>query len=292
MLNGWIILDKPAGIGSTTCLNKIKKTHNISKIGHAGTLDPLASGILPVAIGEACKLTSYFMDDLKEYEFTVEFGSETSTLDLEGEVIATSGHLPTESDIKAVLSGFIGNISQIPPAYSAIKQNGKRAYDLARSGVEVCLSERSIYIESIELTSYSNTSSSFRVLCGKGTYIRSLARDIALKCGSFGHVTKLIRTKIGKFSLIDAISLDSLLNLMHTAPIIKPLEIVLDDIPVINLTKEQAISIKCGKKLMFPNEDIKLIQATFDNMLIAIGSINSHYFESVRVFNLFNEKGD
>lgn len=257
-MNGWIIFDKPVGLGSTQAVGAVKRVCREAglgkvKVGHGGTLDPLASGVLPIALGEATKLCGRMLDASKTYDFTIAFGTETAGLDAEGEVVATSDVRPTLADIEAVVPRFTGPIEQVPPAYSAIKIDGQRAYDLARKGEAVEMKARSVTIfslrgdergegplESITLTAHVS----------KGTYIRSLARDIARAVGSVGHVTMLRRTKAGPFTLEQAISLDKLNAFGQGAAqseIILPLEAGLVDIPALNLSPEAAGAIRQGR---------------------------------------------
>jgi len=257
-MNGWIILDKPVGLGSTQAVGAVKRVCREAglgkvKVGHGGTLDPLASGVLPIALGEATKLCGRMLDASKIYDFTVQFGTETAGLDAEGEVVATSDVRPTREEIKAVLQRFTGPVEQVPPAYSAIKIDGQRAYDLARKGEEVEMKARSVTIHALDMHlapegPLSNATLTAHV--SKGTYIRSLARDIAQAVGSVGHVTMLRRTKAGPFDLGQAISLDKLNAFGQGAAqsdIILPLEAGLVDIPALNLSPEAAGAIRQGR---------------------------------------------
>ncbi len=274
-VNSWIILDKPLGLGSTQAVSAVKRNlrsagYGKVKVGHGGTLDPLATGVLPIALGEATKLCGRMLDASKVYDFTISFGTETSGLDAEGEVAATSAMRPSLTEVEAVLSQFTGLIEQIPPAYSAIKIDGKRAYDLARAGETVEMKGRTVTIYSLsvrpepavgqEITACASTSSartelSSVTLCAhvsKGTYIRSLARDIAYALGTVGHVTMLRRTKAGPFTLQQAISLDKLNEIGNGAPLIDvilPMEAGLDDIPALTLSPEQARAVREGRVL-------------------------------------------
>ncbi|MFB0993074.1 MAG: tRNA pseudouridine(55) synthase TruB, partial [Rhodospirillales bacterium] len=215
-IHGWIVIDKPLGMGSTGVVGKVRYLLNAQKAGHGGTLDPLASGILPIALGEATKTVAYAMDGCKTYEFTARWGQSTATDDMEGEVVSRSGVRPAEADIRAILSEFEGEIDQIPPIYSAIKVDGKRAYDLARADISMKLKSRKVQIDKCELISCDDVDhATFRVQCGKGTYIRSLARDIAVRLGTCAHVSRLRRTRVGPFTEKHAISLDSLEALGH-----------------------------------------------------------------------------
>ncbi len=284
-MHGWIILDKPIGLGSTQAVAAVKRNLREAgfgkvKVGHGGTLDPLATGVLPIALGEATKLCGRMLDASKTYDFTISFGTETSGLDAEGEVVATSDHRPTLADIEAVLPQFIGPIDQIPPAYSAIKIEGKRAYDRARAGEQVEMTARSITVHNLtiryaELVSASIvqhaptvdaekwtlkqvqgdaplSSVTLSANVSKGTYIRSLARDIAKAIGTVGHVTMLRRTRAGPFTLENAISLDKLNAFGQGAAqedIILPIEAGLVDIPALDLSPEQARAVQQGRVL-------------------------------------------
>ncbi|HJO66054.1 MAG TPA: tRNA pseudouridine(55) synthase TruB, partial [Sphingomonas sanguinis] len=219
-MHGWIILDKPLGLGSTQGVSAVKRCLRQGgygkgiKVGHGGTLDPLATGVLPIAVGEATKLAGRMLDSDKVYDFTIRFGEQTSTLDAEGEVVATSDVRPTRDALEAVLPRFTGPITQVPPAYSALKIDGERAYDLARAGEEVVLASRAVTIHSLTVGEAADSGAlediTLTAHVSKGTYIRSLARDIALALGTVGHVTMLRRTKAGPFTLAPAISLDKL----------------------------------------------------------------------------------
>ena len=280
MLSGWIILDKPLGLGSTQAVAAVKRNLREAgipktKVGHGGTLDPLATGVLPIALGEATKLAGRMLDASKIYEFTILFGAETDTLDGEGEVILTSEHRPSLEEVEAVLPQFTGAIEQIPPKYSALKIDGKRAYDLARAGEKVEMKVREVTIHNISVrverrrdthrppTGISSSLDAnglddanrlnevtLTAHVSKGTYIRSLARDIAVALGTVGHVSMLRRTKAGPFSLEQAISLDKLNEIGEGAAasnIILPMEAGLDDIPVLNLSPEQARAVREGR---------------------------------------------
>jgi tRNA pseudouridine55 synthase len=252
-IDGWLVLDKPVGIGSTTALGQVRRLFDAAKAGHGGTLDPLASGILPIAFGEATKTVSYVMDGRKAYRFTVRWGMSTETDDAEGAVAATSDARPTQAEIAAVLPRFIGAISQVPPRFSAIKVDGERAYDLARDGQAVELAPRRVEVYDLRLVGVPDADhAAFVAECGKGTYIRSLARDLALALGTVGHVAALRRTRCGPFAEADAISLDTLMSLGHSAPLSKyllPGETALDDIPALALTEEEARHLANGQAL-------------------------------------------
>jgi len=261
-MHGWLVIDKPVGIGSTQVVGAVKRAlreggYAKVKVGHGGTLDPLASGVLPVAIGEATKLAGRMLDSDKVYEFTITFGTETDTLDLEGEVVATSGKIPDWYDIEDVLVDFIGEIEQVPPAFSALKVDGKRAYDLARAGNAPVLAARKVTIHDIRYLGEGLDEgvrwAKLEAHVSKGTYIRSLARDIARALGTVGHVAMLRRTKAGPFTLEQAISLDKLGEAAKARELelhLLPLTAGLDDIPALPVSPDQAGALRQGRILI------------------------------------------
>jgi len=257
-LHGWIILDKPLGLGSTTCVGWVKRAlreagEPKTRVGHGGTLDPLATGVLPIAIGEATKLAGHMLGATKAYDFTCHFGVQTDTLDLEGKVTATSEHLPTRTEIEAILPRFTGPIDQVPPAYSALKVDGQRAYALARAGEEVELKTRAVTVHALGIVAGDAASITLSATVSKGTYIRSLARDIALALGTVGHVTMLRRTKAGPFDLSQAISLDFLdeaAKARALTRVVLPLTAGLDDIPALPVTPDDARLLRVGQRLV------------------------------------------
>ena len=297
-LNGWIILDKPLGMGSTQGVGAVKRAlseggYTKVKIGHGGTLDPLATGVLPIALGEATKLAGRMLDSDKIYDFTIGFGAQTDSLDLEGKVIATSDLLPTLAEIEAILPRFTGPIEQVPPAYSALKVDGKRAYDLARAGETVVMAPRRVTIHALSLHPASGaaaqTSATLSAHVSKGTYIRSLARDIAHALGTVGHVTMLRRTKAGPFTLKSAISLDILIEKSKghaLEDIILPIRTALDDIPALALTPEQARLLHHGQVLtgIAATDGIQI--ALDGEIPLAIVEVSGGNVRSVRRFNL------
>lgn len=261
-MHGWIVLDKPLGLGSTQGVSAVKralrdsgygpKLRDLPKVGHGGTLDPLATGVLPIAVGEATKLAGRMLDSDKVYDFTIRFGVETDTLDLEGKPVAESGVRPTRAEIAAILPRFTGPIDQVPPAYSALKVDGERAYDLARKGEAVTLATRAVTIHALTLGETDGESATLTAHVSKGTYIRSLARDIALALGTVGHVTMLRRVKAGPFTLGSAISLDKLTQSAKGGTLehcLLPLRAGLDDIPALLLEPGQAGALRQGKVL-------------------------------------------
>lgn len=256
-MHGWLILDKPLGLGSTQGVSAVKRAlreggYDKFKVGHGGTLDPLATGVLPIAVGEATKLAGRMLDSDKVYDFTVRFGAQTDTLDLEGKVIATSDVRPSREAVEAVLPRFTGPIEQVPPAYSALKVDGERAYDLARKGEAVELATRAVTVHSLNLIGVEADRATLTAHVSKGTYIRSLARDIALALGTVGHVTMLRRIKAGPFGLESAISLDKLGESGKSRDLeqhLLPLRAGLDDIPALSLAPGQAGALRQGKVL-------------------------------------------
>lgn len=261
--HGWLILDKPLGLTSTQALGRARKFIGGKKVGHGGTLDPLASGILPLAFGEATKLVPYVMDGEKEYLFSVFWGEQRTTDDAQGEVMASSPYRPTENEILSALPQFLGEVDQTPPTFSAIKIDGQRAYDLARAGKPLEMVSRKVRIDEYELLAMpSPDRADFRVRCGKGTYVRSLARDLALKVGTFGYVGALRRTKVGPFGLESAISLDKLEELSHNGlaqTALLAIGSALDDIPGLILTASEAQRLRSGQSLLLRADQLSLM---------------------------------
>jgi tRNA pseudouridine55 synthase len=288
-MHGWIIIDKPVGPGSTQVVSAVKRAlrsggYAKAKVGHGGTLDPLASGVLPVAIGEATKLAGRMLDSDKVYEFSIGFGVETDTLDLEGREVASSDVRPSPADIAAKLPRFTGQIEQVPPAYSALKVDGQRAYDLARAGEEVVLATRAVTIHQL-----THADGVFTAHVSKGTYIRSLARDIAQALGTVGHVTMLRRTKAGPFTLESAISLDRLAELGQGRALeetLLPLSTALDDIPALALNPDQAGLLRQGRVLIGIGSPDGLYLATDASVPVALVEIIDGNVRVVRGFNL------
>ena len=293
-LHGWLVIDKPVGPGSTDIVSKAKRAlrdggYAKVKVGHGGTLDPLASGVLPIALGEATKLSGRMLDADKAYAFTVRFGEQTDTLDLEGKVIATSDVRPTLAALEAVLPRFTGPIEQVPPAYSALKVDGQRAYDLARAGEEVTLASRSVTIHALGIEDAGADQATLLATVSKGTYIRSLARDIALALGTVGHVTMLRRTKSGPFTLEQAISLDSLAELAKGRTLeqaLLPLKAGLDDIPALALTPDQAGALRQGRPVIGIAKVPGLYFATAQSVPVALVQSDGIEVKVVRGFNL------
>ncbi len=253
-ISGWINLDKPYGMTSTQAIGKVRRALNARKIGHAGTLDPLATGVLPIALGEATKTISFAQDDIKTYRFTVTWGEQRDTDDMEGQIIDSSNLRPSQEDILALLPKYTGNVEQTPPIYSAIKIDGERAYDLARDGEIPQIKSREVYIKELKLLKSRKNEADFEMTCVKGTYVRSIARDLGRDLGCMGYISALRREKVGTFTAKNAISLDILESLDYVrarSEYLLPLQTVLDDIPALNLTGEEAARIRNGQVLEF-----------------------------------------
>ena len=293
-LHGWIVVDKPVGPTSAQVVGKLKWAlrqggHGKVKIGHGGTLDPLASGVLPIALGEATKLTGHLLNGPKAYRFTIRFGAATSTDDAEGTVVAESDVRPEAAAIRTVLPRFTGPIRQRPPAYSALKVGGERSYALARAGAPPELAERDLVIHSLDLIDSDTDSATFDVHCSKGTYVRSLARDIAEALGTVGHVSHLRRTAAGPFTLDQALSLDKWVELVHgPAPeqALLPLTAGLDDIPALAVEPHEAAALKQGKRLMGARVKPGQYLATLGSVPVALVVVSEQDVTVLRGFNL------
>ena len=298
MLHGWIILDKPVGFGSTTAVSAVKRIlrqagEPKTKVGHGGTLDPLASGVLPIALGEATKLCGRMLDATKAYEFTIRFGEETDTLDAEGKVITTSDVRPSLEEIEVVLPRFTGEIEQVPPAYSALKIGGRAAYERARAGEELEMKSRHVTVHNLSIQpdscSRANDEATLSATVSKGTYIRSLARDIAHAVGTVGHVSYLRRTRAGPFGLERAISLDFLEEAAKARALTRtvlPLDAALDDIPALPVTPDKARLLHQGQKLIGVPAKLGLSLATSEGIPVALVEASADGLKVVRGFNL------
>ncbi|MVT00865.1 tRNA pseudouridine(55) synthase TruB [Devosia sp. L53-10-65] len=292
-ISGWVVLDKPYDFTSTQAVGKVRWLLNAAKAGHAGTLDPLATGILPIALGEATKAVPQVQDGIKVYRFTIGWGKATTTDDTEGEVVATSDVRPEQGALEAVLPRFTGTIMQRPPAFSAIKVDGERAYDLARAGETVELAERPIDIDAIELVSHSPEESVLEVTCGKGTYVRALARDIAEALGTVGHVTKLHRAAVGPFTDDDAVSIEELEAAEAGEArdaLLLPVSAGLEDIEEIRLDAGQAKAVSHGNAVLLngANAPVSVDECwvSFKGKVLATGHVEFGQFKPGRVFNL------
>ena len=262
LVNGWVCFDKPYEMSSTDAVSKVRRLFNAQKAGHAGTLDPLATGILPIALGEATKTVPYLMEADKVYSFTIAFGTTTASFDAEGAVTAQSDARPTCEALEAILPNYIGVIQQVPPAFSAIKVDGKRAYDLAREGVEVELKARDVEVFDLTLDAFDTETASLTLHCGKGTYVRSVARDLCVDLGVCGHVVRLRREQVGAFATKSALTLEKLTDFVHRGAAIDALlgvETALDDIPALPVTQDEAQKLKQGRDLALLPRQIGLI---------------------------------
>lgn len=297
-VHGWVILDKPLNMTSTQAVGAVRRAFNAQKAGHAGTLDPLATGLLPIALGEATKTVPYAVDGEKAYRFTVRWGAETSTDDTEGPVTKTSDKRPTRAEIGAILPRFIGEIMQVPPAFSAIKVDGARAYDLARDGEDVVLDARPVIIERLELVDQPDTETSvFEAECGKGTYVRSLARDMGRILGCFGHVIALRRTRVGPFDEPRSVTLAAIDEAAKLddggaalMKLLAPVETALEDLPELIVSPSDAASLVRGQAVLIRGRDAPVLSgpafATSKGRLIALGELDKGALHPTRVFNL------
>lgn len=290
-VDGWLVVDKPTDYSSAKIVAIAKRVFNAQKVGHGGTLDPLATGILPIGFGEATKTMPYIVDATKEYEFSVKWGTETDSDDCEGEIIRSGGIIPASADVDAVLAGFVGIIEQVPPAYSAIKVDGQRAYALARAGADVEMKSRRVEIQSLRLLSFNEEvgASTFHVTCGKGTYVRALGRDIARKLGTYGHITMLRRTRVGPFGLDTAISLEKLEDLRHSARAaddLQPITTALDDILAYAVSAQEAADIKMGRSILNPKAKQGVCVLMNGEIPVAIAEATDDTIRPLRVFNM------
>lgn len=288
-IHGWLIIDKPLEISSNNVVGKARWLTKAQKVGHGGTLDPLASGILPLAFGEATKTVSYVMDGSKTYRFEVTWGESRTTDDAEGEVSATSDKRPSQTEIEAILADFIGAIEQIPPKYSALKIDGQRAYKLAREDKDIEMTARTVQIDDLRLIDCPDSDHAiFEVDCGKGTYVRSLGRDLGEKLGCLGYISMLRRTKVGPFDEESAISLDSLEQIVHSGALFESLlaiETVLDDISALALTQDETQKIRNGMALKTDLADTETIRLMDADKLVALAKIEDGHVRPFRVFN-------
>ena len=298
-VHGWVVLDKPVGMTSTHAVSVVKRLFKAKRAGHAGTLDPLASGALPIALGEATKTVPFVMDGRKFYRFTVRWGEERDTDDAEGRVTARSDQRPSAAAIRALLPSFTGTIEQVPPRYSAIKVEGERAYDLARDGEAVELEPRLVEIGRLELVNAADSDHAMlEAECGKGTYVRSLARDLGRSLGCFGHVSSLRRTAVGPFGERTMISLEQLEAVCHRAAAgeasladaLMPVETALDDIPALAVSRADAARLARGQAVLLRGRDAPNfrgpVYATASGQLVALAELEHGEIVPKRVFNL------
>ncbi len=312
-VSGWVVLDKPYDLGSTQAVSRVRRMFDAQKAGHAGTLDPLATGVLPIALGEATKTVPFLMDADKAYRFTVEWGVSTASFDREGTVTATSDVRPSPQAVAEALPAFVGVIQQTPPDYSAIKVDGERAYDLARAGVAMTLKPRAVVIHSAEVVQAPDADHvELAIECGKGVYVRALVRDLAERLGACAHVSALRRTRVGPFDEAQAISLETLENFLHKdagSEAILPVETALDDIPALAVTTEDAFRLKQGRPIVLlprqvetlrsrlslrtiGGQDVsRVVLAMHDGQATALCEMRAGRLSPTRVFHL-NASGD
>ena len=275
---------------SARVVAKVRNLTGAAKAGHGGTLDPMATGVLPVALGEATKTAGYAMDGLKTYRFTLRWGEARDTDDADGAVIATSDRRPTEEAIRAALPSFTGAIVQVPPAFAAIKVEGTRAYALARKGEPAALAPRRVFVDRLALVEVADADhAAFEMRCGKGTYVRALARDLAVHLGTVGHVAALRRAAVGGFHEDEAISLENLAALVHSAALdehLRPVETALDDIPALAVSDSQAVRLQHGQAVHVLRTEPGLVRATAAGRLVALVDVTDGMAQPVRVFNL------
>lgn len=288
-VSGWLVLNKPYDMSSTEAVGKLRWLFGAKKAGHAGTLDPLATGILPIAFGEATKTVPHVQDGTKVYRFTVTWGAATATDDAEGDVIATSDHRPDEAAVRAALPAFTGLVTQVPPIFSAIKVDGARAYDLARAGEHVEMAPREVQIDALDLLRHGSDSSDFIMTCEKGTYVRALARDLAEALGTRGHVTALHRARVGAFADADAVTLAEVeaLDLAGRDALLRPLSSGLAQLPEIRLDAGQAQRVRAGNPVLLVGRDAPIgldeAWASCRGEAIALGYVEQGQFKPRRV---------
>ncbi len=298
-VSGWVCLDKPYDFGSTQAVGRVRWLFNAQKAGHAGTLDPLATGVLPIALGEATKTVPFMMDADKAYRFMIEWGRSTTTLDREGETTGTSDVRPSVAQVEAALPAFVGEIQQIPPQYSAIKVDGERAYDLARAGEAFELAARTVVVHAARVSAAPDADHvEIEVECGKGTYVRSIVRDLAAALGAEAHVSALRRTRVGPFGEDRAITLENLEDMSHKAAlpeVLLPVETALDDIPALAVTAEDAFRLAQGRPIVLVPRQVenlkarltggsRLVSAMDGDRLVALAEMRAGKLNPVRVF--------
>jgi tRNA pseudouridine55 synthase len=304
-VSGWVNLDKAYDLGSTNAVSRVRWLYDAQKAGHAGTLDPLATGVLPIALGEATKTVPFLMDADKTYRFTIAWGRTTATLDREGAVIAESGVRPSVAEVEAALPQFVGEIDQVPPIYSAIKIDGERAYDLARAGEIVEMESRKVTVHAARIATVQSELGdtnhiTLEIDCGKGTYVRAIVRDLALALGACGHVSDLRRTRVGQFTEENAVTLEFLENLEYEArhsEALLPVSTALDDIPALAVTDEDAFRLKQGRSIVLVPRQVEAVKArlkpgsrtvsaTSGGTMVALCEMRAGRLEPSRVFNL------
>jgi tRNA pseudouridine55 synthase len=296
-VHGWLVFDKPKGMTSTQAVTRVRRLYEAQKAGHAGTLDPLATGVLPIAFGEATKTVPFAVEGFKEYRFTIRFGAETDTDDAEGKVVARSEKRPTRAEIEAVLPDFIGEIDQVPPRYSALRVDGARAYDLAREEEDFELAPRPVSIARLTLIAHPDEDHCvLEAECGKGAYVRALARDLGRALGSFGHVEALRRTRVGSFGDKQAVSLEKLEALAESGghdalvTVLEPVETALSDIPTLAISGPDADRLRRGQAILLRGRDAPIVEgtvyATSRGKIVALGEVSRGELRPRRIFNL------
>jgi len=298
VVNGWLILNKPIGLTSVAALNRVKRLFNARKAGHAGTLDPLATGVLPIAFGEATKTVPYAVDAQKSYRFTVAWGAETTTDDSEGEIVDESAERPERETIEAALDAFRGEIEQTPPRYSAVKVEGARAYDLAREGEAFELRARTVSVNRLDIVDMPDADTCvFEADCGRGTYVRAIARDLGRALGCLGHICALERTRVGRFHVEDAATLEDIEAAADAeaepgrlSALLAPVQLALAGMPEIKLSASDAARLRRGQSVLLRGRDAPIVNAkayaTLRGTLIALGEVAQGEFTPERVFNL------
>lgn len=295
-VSGWLILDKPEGLTSTKAVGRVRWLYDATKAGHAGTLDPLATGILPIAFGEATKTVPFAVEGAKAYRFSVRFGAETDTDDTEGKVTETSDLRPSREEIEAALPQFTGAISQVPPRYSALKVDGARAYDLARDEEDFELAPRTVTVHRLTLMDLPDPDHCvLEAECGKGTYVRALARDLGRALACLGHVSALRRTRVGTFGEAEAVTLEEVEAAAGESreaalALLQPVETALQDLPALNLSSSDAARLRQGQPVLLRGRDAPIITgpvyAVSKGALVALGEISQGEFKPRRIFNL------
>jgi tRNA pseudouridine55 synthase len=299
-VHGWLVLDKPAGMTSTQAVGAVRRLFDAQKAGHAGTLDPLATGLLPIALGEATKTVPYAVDGIKHYLFTVRWGATTDTDDAEGRIVATSDVRPTREAVETLLPRFTGEILQVPPAFSAIKVAGERAYDLAREGEVVKLEARPVFIEALELVELPDRDTTIlRARCGRGTYVRALARDMGAALGCLGHLTSLRRTRVAAFEEAQTVTLEAVEAARENGEdalrrLLLPVEAALQELPMVSVAQSDAARLLRGQAVLMRGRDAPITSgpayATCKGHLVAVGRIDKGELHPVRGFN-FSDAG-
>ena len=295
-VNGWLILDKPEGMTSTKAVGRVRWLYEAAKAGHAGTLDPLATGILPIAFGEATKTVPFAVDGAKTYRFTVCLGAETDTDDTEGKVTQTSARRPTNDEIEAALPQFTGEIEQVPPRFSALKVEGARAYDLARDGEDFDLPPRTVTIDRLQIVDFTDPDRCvLEAQCGKGTYVRALARDLGRALGCLGHVCVLRRTRVGSFSETEAVTLEEVERAASESreaalALLHPVEAALQNLPALHMSSADASRLRQGRAVLLRGRDAPIVTgpvyAVSKGALVALGEAAQGEFRPRRIFNL------